>query len=459
MNKLLGSLLLLFPSLSWASNEMGQTLELYTTIPFILLLLCIAIMPVFFEDWWSNLKNQAIVVAICSIPVFLFFLMKDYHQLVHTGLEFVSFIVYVGGLFIVAGGVFLKGDILATPRNNTLFLGLGAILANLLGTTGASMLLIRPLLTMNQDRHHVLHIPIFFIFIVSNIAGSLTPLGDPPLFLGFLRGVPFEWTLKLFPQWLFSIGILLTLFFIIDSVAYHRETREDLQKDQQHYVPLSIIGKRNFLLLGIILASVILTKTFHDFYAALGLVEYADLLANLTRDFIILMTAFISYFITPDEAHNRNEFTFHALEEVAVLFTGLFITMIPALLILQSRGGELGVSTPAQFFWYTGTLSSFLDNAPTYLSFTALAQGVLGVQGSLNGIIQHSNYGESLLIAISLGAVFMGANSYIGNAPNFMVKHITEKRGIKMPSFGGYLLWSGGILIPLFIVVTWVFLK
>jgi len=437
--------------------NIGQSLAWYTTLPFVALLLCIAIMPLYFEEWWNKIKNQVIIVFICSTPIFIYFLMVDYHQLFHTGLEYISFIIYVGGLFTVAGGIFLKGDILATPRNNTLFLALGAILANILGTTGASMLLIRPMLTMNQDRHHVIHIPIFFIFIVSNIGGLLTPLGDPPLFLGFLRGVPFEWTLQLFPEWLFAISVLLALFFIVDSIAYKRETREDLQKDQQHFVPISIIGKRNFILLAIILVSVILTKTFYSFYAALGIAN-ADILANLTRDGIIFITAVISYFITPDEAHQSNEFNFHPLEEVAVLFIGLFITMIPALLILQAKGSEFGITTPTQFFWYTGMLSSFLDNAPTYLSFTALAQGVLGVQGDLNTIIQHSKYGESLLIAISLGAVFMGANSYIGNAPNFMVKNITEKRGIKMPSFGGYLLWSGGILIPLFVVINWLFL-
>jgi len=437
--------------------NIGQSLAWYTTLPFVALLLCIAIMPLYFEEWWNKIKNQVIIVFICSTPIFIYFLMVDYHQLFHTGLEYISFIIYVGGLFTVAGGIFLKGDILATPRNNTLFLALGAILANILGTTGASMLLIRPMLTMNQDRHHVIHIPIFFIFIVSNIGGLLTPLGDPPLFLGFLRGVPFEWTLQLFPEWLFAISVLLALFFIVDSIAYKRETREDLQKDQQHFVPISIIGKRNFILLAIILVSVILTKTFYSFYAALGIAN-ADIFANLTRDGIIFITAVISYFITPDEAHQSNEFNFHPLEEVAVLFIGLFITMIPALLILQAKGSEFGITTPTQFFWYTGMLSSFLDNAPTYLSFTALAQGVLGVQGDLNTIIQHSKYGESLLIAISLGAVFMGANSYIGNAPNFMVKNITEKRGIKMPSFGGYLLWSGGILIPLFVVINWLFL-
>jgi Na+/H+ antiporter NhaD/arsenite permease-like protein len=437
--------------------NIGQNLAWYTTLPFVTLLLCIAIMPLYFEEWWSKIKNQAIVVFICSTPIFIYFLMIDYHQLVHTGLEYISFIIYVGGLFTVAGGIFLKGDILATPRNNTLFLALGALLANVVGTTGASMLLIRPMLTMNQDRRHIIHIPIFFIFIVSNIGGLLTPLGDPPLFLGFLRGVPFEWTLQLFPEWLFAITVLLILFFIIDSMAYKREAPEDLEKDQQHFIPISIIGKRNFILLAIILVSVILTKTFHGFYAALGIAN-ADIFANLTRDGIILITAMISYFITSDEIHQSNEFNFHPLQEVAVLFIGLFITMIPALLILQAKGSEFGITTPTQFFWFTGILSGFLDNAPTYLSFTALAQGVLGVQGDLNTIIQHSKYGESLLIAISLGAVFMGAISYIGNAPNFMVKNITEKRGIKMPSFGGYLLWSGGILIPLFVVINWLFL-
>lgn len=435
-----------------------KLMQWYTTLPFACLLLCIAILPLYCETWWAKISNQIRIVLVCSLPILLLFLVTDPSQLTHTALEYISFIVYVGGLFTIAGGIFLKGDILATPLNNTLFLAVGAVLANIVGTTGASMLLIRPLLTTNQDRQHIAHIPIFFIFIVSNIGGLLTPLGDPPLFLGFLRGVPFEWTLQLWPQWLFAVGVLLVLFFIIDSWAYRQESRESLQHNREHLVPLSLMGRRNFVLLAIVLVSIAGTNVLAQGYLQWGVADHQALLfASLTRDGIILLAALLSYRITPDEVHTRNEFNFHALQEVAVLFFGLFITMIPALLLLQARGSEFGITTPVQFFWYTGILSSFLDNAPTYLSFTALAQGVVGVQGNLGDLIQHSEYAESLLVAISLGAVFMGANTYIGNAPNFMVKHIAEKRGVKMPSFGGYLAYSGSILIPLFLLMTWLF--
>lgn len=429
----------------------------YTTIPFVILLLCIAILPIYREHWWSQIRNQAIIVALCSAPILFLFIITDPHPLAHAGLEYVSFIVYVGSLFIISGGIFLKGDILATPRNNTLFLAVGAVLANIMGTAGASLLLIRPLLTTNQDRRYVAHIPVFFIFIVSNIGGLLTPLGDPPLFLGFLRGVPFTWTLQLWPQWLLTVGILLIVFYLWDSWAYRQESAESIEHNREHLESLALMGKRNFFLLGFVLANIAFTHEWVRAYQTWGFTENAELAAHLTRDGLLLLTAIVSYLMTPSIVHERNEFSFHALEEVAVLFFGLFITMIPALLLLQARGAELGITTPLQFFWYTGLLSGFLDNAPTYLSFTALAQGVLGVQGDLKSLIQHGPEAEALLTAISVGAVFMGAMTYIGNAPNFMVKHITEKRGLAMPSFGGYLVYSCGILMPIWLLISLVF--
>lgn len=466
----LPTILLFIPSLLFAQGEpdaisrLGEQLPFWSVVPFVALLLGIAVIPLINRHWWEQTRNQALVSAICALPIFAYFLLLDYHQLVHTGLEYISFIIYIGGLFTVAGGIFIKGDVQATPKVNTAFLAIGAVLANFVGTTGASMLLIRPLMNTNKERHHITHIPIFFIFIVSNIGGCLTPLGDPPLFLGFLRGVPFAWTLSLFPEWLFAVGILLLIFYLWDRRAYHKETKKDMQRDRTAIQPLKIIGARNFYLLIAILAAVLLTSSFKGFFEAMGASASAELLSNLTRDAIILIVAILSFKVTPDEAHKKNEFSFAPIKEVAVLFAGIFITMIPALLILQARGASFGVSQPWHFFWLTGGLSSFLDNAPTYLTFAALAQGVIAgtdhiVFANLHEFLLHSPEAARLLQAVSLGAVFMGANSYIGNGPNFMVRSIVQERGVQMPSFFGYMLYSVGILIPVFILVTLIFFR
>ncbi len=447
-------LLLLTPAAQ--ASDAPLALSGYAVLPFVLLLLCIALLPLLTPRFWGQLRHQALIAGLLSLPVFWF--IQETHLFVETGLEYLAFLIYLTGLYTVAGGIFVKGDILATPRNNTLFLAAGAVLANLLGTTGASMLLIRPMLTMNQDRRHKTHIFIFFIFIVSNIGGSLTPLGDPPLFLGFLRGVPFAWTLwQLWLPWLVTVGLLLLIFFLLDSYAYRRESAADLRRDREHFQPITIIGKRNFAFLLVILASILLTPTWAEGYRSL-LGAGAEQYAHLTRDGIITLVAVSAYWLTPAAAHQGNEFSFHPLKEVAILFAGIFITMIPALLLLRAHGAELGITQPWAFFWMTGLLSSFLDNAPTYLAFAALAQGTLGLVGDVGVLTQHPA-GSELLVAISLGAVFMGANTYIGNAPNFMVKNIVESRGVQMPSFLGYMRWSGGILIPVFALLTYLFLR
>jgi Na+/H+ antiporter NhaD/arsenite permease-like protein len=461
---ILGLPMLLLAASETGVQELGEQLSFWSVVPFIVLLLAIAVIPLINRLWWEHTRSQTLVAAICGLPIFVYFLIMDYHQLVHTGLEYVSFIIYIGGLFIVAGGIFITGDVQATPKVNTAFLAIGAVLANFVGTTGASMLLIRPMMNTNKERHHILHIPLFFIFIVSNIGGCLTPLGDPPLFLGFLRGVPFAWTLSLFPEWIFAIGILLLIFYLWDERAYHKETKKDIQKDRTAIQPLKIIGKRNFYLLAAILAAVLLTSSFESFFEAIGASTNAELLANLTRDVLIFAIAIVSFKITPEEAHKKNEFTFAPIKEVAVLFAGIFVTMIPALLILQARGASFGISQPWQFFWLTGSLSSFLDNAPTYLTFASLAQGVIAgsdhvVFADLHEFLLHSPAAERLLQAISLGAVFMGANTYIGNGPNFMVRSIVQERGVNMPSFFGYMLYSVGILVPVFILVTLIFFR
>jgi Na+/H+ antiporter NhaD/arsenite permease-like protein len=309
---------------------------------------------------------------------------------------------------------------------------LGAILANFIGTTGASMVLIRPLLFANNYRKHHIHIPIFFIFLVSNIGGLLTPLGDPPLFLGFLLGVPFFWTLRLFPFWILATGILLAIFFLIDHRAFDHETHR-LQRKARSDAPVHIKGLQNLGCLGMVIAATIWAP-------------------QPWREILMVLAAILSLKITPKSVHEANGFNYDPILEVAILFLGIFITMEPALEILFLRGAEMGVTAPWQFFWTTGGFSSFLDNAPTYLTFISLGQGL-----KLGGAIL--SLPENILIAISVGAVFFGAMTYIGNAPNFMVRSIAQHRGWKMPSFFGYMAWSVGILIPIFLLITLIFFR
>jgi len=406
------------PALGWA-------------LPFVGLLLSIAVLPLAAPHFWEcNLRKLA-VCALLAAPVLVLYLRAYPQALVHTAVDYVSFIVLLGGLFVISGGILLEGDLEATPWTNAAFLGTGALLASFVGTTGASMLLIRPLLQTNRERKHVAHTVVFFIFLVSNIGGCLTPLGDPPLFLGYLLGVPFTWTFRLFVPWLFTTALVLAVYVAWDRWAHAREARADLKRDFYEVRRLRVAGKENLLLLAGVLASVAFLKA-------------------PWREAAIVALAVFSWFRTDPELHETNRFTFHPILEVAALFSGIFVTMLPALHILQARGAELGVREPWQFFWATGTLSSFLDNAPTYLTFLALARS-LHLPADVVGVP------DALLTAISLGAVFMGANTYIGNGPNFMVRSIAEERGVTMPSFGGYMMYSGAVLIPVFVVVTLVF--
>ena len=400
-------------------------------LPFVALLLSIAILPLAAAHFWeSNLRKLGVCVAL-SAPVLALYWRARPESLVHAAADYVSFIVLLGGLFVISGGILLEGDLEATPWTNAGFLGVGALLASFVGTTGASMLLIRPLLQTNRERKHVVHTVVFFIFLVSNIGGCLTPLGDPPLFLGYLLGVPFTWTFRLFLPWLFTTALVLAVYVLWDRRAHAREAKADVKRDFYEVRRLRVAGRENLLLLAGVLASV----AFLD---------------APWREVAIVALTLVSYYRTDPELHKANRFTFHPILEVAALFAGIFATMLPALHILQARGAELGVREPWQFFWATGGLSSFLDNAPTYLTFLALAQS-LHLPADVVGVP------NALLIAVSLGAVFMGANTYIGNGPNFMVRAIAEERGVKMPSFGGYMLYSGGVLIPVFVVVTLVF--
>jgi Na+/H+ antiporter NhaD/arsenite permease-like protein len=408
-----------------------SALPLYTVLPFVFLLLTIAAFPLWIPRWWEGNRNKLLVACLLSLPVFALYLMRRPGALVEMGEEYVSFIVLLAALYVIAGGVLLQGDLVATPLTNTGFLAVGAGLASVVGTTGASMLLIRPLLQTNRERARVKHTVIFFIFIVSNIGGMLTPLGDPPLFLGYLQGVPFTWTFRLWPHWLLMVGTLLLAYFIWDSTLYARERLEAIRRDRAHAAPLRVRGGLNALWLA-------------------GVVVAVACLREPIREAVMLALMAISLWRTPRDIRRANGFTAYPMVEVAVLFFGIFLTMIPALELLHTRGHALGVRQPWQFFWAAGALSSFLDNAPTYLAFLALGQGlelpadVVGVPGAI-------------LAAISVGAVAMGANTYIGNAPNFMVKSIAEEAGVKMPSFFGYMLYSGLVLIPLFVAVTFLF--
>ncbi len=418
-------------------TDLGHNLPLWSVAFFVLQLLAIAILPLTHEHFWEKNRNKAIISAILCIPVIILFgYLGDFNPILHELLEYFSFIILLGSLFVVSGGIYLSGDITAKPMNNTIFLAIGAVLANIVGTTGASMLLIRPMLRTNHQRKHIFHIPIFFIFIVSNIGGCLTPIGDPPLFMGYLKGVPFFWTLRLFPEWLFMMALILTVFYLLDRRYWAKESLDVKIRDVKEFEPVRVSGWINVAFIAVILFSVIK-------------------LGTPFREIAMIAASALSLWFTKKEIRKKNLFNWAPIVEVAVLFAGIFITMVPALLILKARGGELGVTEPWQFFWASGLLSSFLDNTPTYLAFFSLSQGLAITANLAKDIV---GIPTDILVAISLGSVFMGANTYIGNGPNFMVKVICEHSGFKMPSFFGYMVWSGLILIPLFVIVTFVFL-
>lgn len=430
-------------------------------LPFAGMLLSIAVLPMVAHHWWENNRNQFLVSFGWATPILAFLVYQVVangdpghvasHGLKHAFEEYLSFIALLGSLFVISGGILLKGDLEGKPIINTAFLAIGALISNVIGTTGASMLLIRPMLRTNSQREYVKHIPLFFIFLVSNIGGALTPIGDPPLFLGYLRGVPFFWTAEnLWHIWLMPIIILLIMFFVADTYFYSKEDQQHRDEDQAEREKLGFSGSWNFLLLGGVVAAVLLLSPeqgVHDFRS------------YYVREIAMFGLAGVSVWGTSKEIREKNGFTYGPILEVAALFIGIFITMIPATLLLQEHGSALGINEPWQYFWATGILSSFLDNAPTYVTFAALACGNVAECTSPEQLGSlATGQGEPLLVAISLGAVFMGANSYIGNGPNFMVRAIAEENGYRMPSFFGYIGWAAIILVPVFILVTFVYL-
>ena len=474
MTTLLGALCLLFVSApavfadEAAHEAVSEALPVWSIIPFVGMLLSIAIFPLVKPEWWE--KNMLWVAlawsAIFVIPFAVAYGPGEalFRVLESVLLDYIPFIVLLLGLFVVAGGIALKGTLVGTTKVNAILLLIGTVLASWIGTTGAAMLMIRPLIRANAWREKKVHIIVFFIFLVANMGGCLTPLGDPPLFMGFQRGVPFTWTFHLLPILLFNMVILFIVFILIDRHFYKKEVAagrspQDMT-DNKAKEPIRIEGAHNIIFIGLIIlgviASGVLPNMFDFFADGAGIHIYDDVVfsyAVLVEIVIILIACFLSLKTTKKSTRQLNEFTYGPIAEVAKLFIGIFITMIPALMYLRTHGGELGLDQPWQLFWCTGALSSFLDNTPTYLVFlqTAGALGQAGIETSVGSVSQ------LMLEAISAGAVFMGANTYIGNAPNFMVKSIAEENRIKMPSFFGYMGWSVCILIPVFIIDTLVF--
>ena len=444
----------------------GRGLSFLWALPFAGLLLSIATGPVLFSHTWEHHygKIAAMWAALAVVPlVFSKGFGVALEAVLHTMLlEYVSFIILLFALFTVSGGILVMGNLRGTPTVNTGLLAIGTVLASIVGTTGASMILIRPVVRANDDRRHNVHVVVFFIFLVSNIGGSLTPLGDPPLFLGFLRGVDFFWTTKhLFSEMLFASVILLALFFAVDTFLHGRDDKLPPLPDKTPDRAIKLYGKFNFVLLGAIIVAILVSAAWKPGISVKfpgGEME----LQNIARDVVLLAIAVVSLVMTPKQVRAGNEFSWGPIKEVAKLFAGIFLAMIPVLAMLKAgKAGAFGplvalVTNPdgsannAAYFWASGILSSFLDNAPTYLVFFELAGGDPGV---LMGKMALT------LAAISCGAVFMGANSYIGNAPNFMVYAIAKDMGVKMPSFFGYMVWSCCILVPLFVVITFVFFR
>jgi Na+/H+ antiporter NhaD/arsenite permease-like protein len=445
----------------------------WAVLPFALLLLAIAVLPLIpvTAHWWHSNRNRFLVAAVLGAITLI------YYGTIHPGglenhlthssgtqaglptvaavfsnaifSEFIPFIVLLFALYVISGGINLRGDLPAQPKINCLFIGAGTLLASFIGTTGAAMVLIRPLLSTNAERRHKIHTVVFFIFMVCNCGGLLLPIGDPPLFLGYLRGVPFTWTLRLFPYWIGVNIALLGIYYIWDHVMYSREKIRAIVRDEAVIRPLTLSGKLNFLLIFGVVLSVALVIPGEPFPGT------SLITPHFLREALMLILVVLSLQFTSMKARVRNRFDYHAIIEVAALFSGIFVCMQVPIEILNVQGASLGISSTRSFFWATGLLSSFLDNAPTYVVFfetaTALpAQGASTVVELAGGRI----ISEQFLASISLGAVLMGANTYIGNGPNFMVKSIAEQAGIRMPSFFGFMGYSLLVLVPVWLALT-----
>ncbi len=468
---------------AWASAgtvPTGFVPPYWATFPFGGILLSIAVLPLVMPEVWEKHYEKisiawlvlAYLVMLISVPTGAGFFDIYGKQMFFVYEEYLSFIILLGSLFIISGGVHIARTTPATPFYNTALLLIGGVLASVVGTTGAAMLLIRQLLKANAGRQHQVHVVLFFIFIVCNVGGALTPIGDPPLFLGFLQGVPFFWTLKLIPYWLVTLGILLVMFFLLDRYLSHKagagslsskvaEGHAGIYHDMyvvrlRGQVLFAIEGLPNLFLLVGVVGLVILSGYWHPHFSisVFGLGEWHG--NALFRDGAQIILAGISLAITKRRIYMENNFTFAPIREVAILFVGIFTTIAPALMLLSVRGGDIGLSSPAAYMWVTGILSAFLDNAPTYLAFLTTAMGQLGIQSAET--FANDAVGSRLLTGISVGAVFFGALTYIGNGPNFLVKSIAESEKIRMPSFFGYMLYASIVLLPIYGLLTWLYL-
>ena len=432
------------------------SIPLWAGIPFVLMLGAIAIMPLAIPKFWDSNRNKLIVALVLGIPTAIWMLFNNLStELEHAMMfDYLPFVILLGSLFVITGGIYISGDIESTPRNNTILLAIGAIFASLMGTTGAAMLLIRPLLKINSERKRKTHSVLFFIAIVANAGGLLTPIGDPPLFMLYLRGVPFTWFFNLLPEWAVTNLILLTIYFIWDSMQYKKENPEDIIFDRTNIQPIRVQGSMNFVwLLGVVLSVAIINPLM---IPSLGNSDYATLI----REVVIIGLAACSLIFTKKEFHKSNDFTWHPILEVAYLFLGIFITMVPVLSYLEVNAANIGINTPVQFYYITGLLSSFLDNTPTAVTFYSLALGLVEHSPQLFAHIPLvGNIPAHYLSAISIGAVFFGSMTYIGNGPNFMVKSIAEQQKIPMPHFFGYMYkFSLLVLLPTFIIVQLLFI-
>lgn len=433
-------------------EPIAHEVSAFLLIPFVLMLLSIAIGPVVAGHWWEKNINKLVVALVLGIPTAIILIAQGFgHELQHQIVfDYIPFVLLLGGLFTVTGGIRLSGDIRATPGVNTLFLGIGAILASLMGTTGAAMLLIRPVLETNKQRKHTVHTVLFFIAIVANAGGLLTPLGDPPLFLLYLRGAPFTWFLKLAPEAFIIDIVLLATYYIMDRINYAKESVKDIARDVTEVKPLRLEGTVNFIwLLGIVASVAFINEQYIE------VIKTGSPYWKFLREGAIILMMVLSLITTKRKVREANRFTWDPILEVAFLFIGIFITMTPALIFLQEHASNMGLHSPLHFFFATGALSGFLDNAPTALAFHSVASGLPQIADApyVAGIP------EILLKAISMGAVLFGSMTYIGNGPNFMVKAIAEAEGIKMPSFFAYMYkFSLIILLPLFAIIGILFL-
>jgi Na+/H+ antiporter NhaD/arsenite permease-like protein len=450
------------------AHELGTVLPIWSAIPFAGILLSIALFPLLAPGFWHHHypKVSAAWAAILLAPFLGVYGHDALHEVLHVAIiDYVPFIILLGALFTVGGGIYVRGTLRGSPGVNATLLAIGTALASWVGTTGAAMIFVRPLLRANRPRRHKAHTVVFFIFLVANIGGTLTPLGDPPLFLGFLHGVPFFWTLSLWREMLFVAGLVLGVYVLVDLYQWRREdavVREPLPGEPE---PLGVEGWHNLLLLVGILGAVVLSGVWKP--GEVDILGVHQGIQNLVRDAVLVVVLLASWLTTSTDVRRQNEFSWEPIREVAILFAGIFVTIIPALAML--RAGEEGalaslveaVRHPVHFFWACGTLSSFLDNAPTYLTFFSTAIGRLHPgMPEREAVLHLIEENHAFLQAIATGAVFMGANTYIGNAPNFMVKSIAEEAGIRMPSFFGYILrYSLPVLIPIFALAGWVFFE